>query len=99
LPETQFGQPTLKRHNPKTVRKNTGQDYHGCLIIRVRQSAELNRQVEGWARASMLAQQGDQATTRPLAPDAQGEESNIDSAPGEGFEPSLTAPKAAVLPG
>ncbi len=27
----QFRRPTLKRHNPKTVRKNTGGDYHGCL--------------------------------------------------------------------
>ena len=53
LPETQFRRPTLKHHNPRTVRKNTGQDYHGCLIIRVRQSAELYRQVEGWARAAM----------------------------------------------
>ena len=60
LPDTQFKRPTLKRHNPRTVRKNTGHDYHGCLIIRVRRSAELYRKVEGWARASMLVQ--------PLAP-------------------------------
>jgi len=60
LPDTQFKRPTLKRHNPRTVRKNTGQGYHGCLIIRVRRSAELYRKVEGWARASMLVQ--------PLAP-------------------------------
>ena len=26
---------TLKKHNPKTVRKNVGEDYHGCLVIRV----------------------------------------------------------------
>ena len=32
----QFRRPTLKRHNPKTVRKNTGGDYHGCLRIDVR---------------------------------------------------------------
>jgi transposase len=60
LPDTQFKRPTLKRHNPRTVRKNTGQDYHGCLIIKVRRAAELYRKVEGWARASMLVQ--------PLAP-------------------------------
>lgn len=30
---------TLKRHNPRTSRKNTGQDYHGSLAIRVRKSA------------------------------------------------------------
>jgi transposase len=53
LPVEQFRRPTLKRHNPKTVRKNTGQSYHGCLIIKVRGSAELYRQVEGWAFAAM----------------------------------------------
>jgi len=53
LPTDQFRRPTLKRHNPKTVRKNTGQDYHGCLVIRVRRSAELYRQIEGWASAAM----------------------------------------------
>jgi hypothetical protein len=30
---------TLKRHNPKTLRKNTGEEYHGSLVIRVRKSA------------------------------------------------------------
>jgi transcriptional regulator with XRE-family HTH domain len=53
LPESQFRQPTLKRHNPQTVRKNTGANYHGCLVIKVRHSAELYRQVEGWASAAM----------------------------------------------
>jgi hypothetical protein len=38
----------LKKHNPKTVRKNTGDDYHGCLVVRVRQGAELYRRIEGW---------------------------------------------------
>lgn len=42
-----FGKTTLKRHNPKTVRKNTGADYHGCLVLTVRQSAELYRRIEG----------------------------------------------------
>jgi transposase len=55
LPEEQFRGPTLKRHSPKTIRKNTGQDYHGCLVINVRQSAELYRRVEGWAAAAMAA--------------------------------------------
>ena len=53
LPAEQFRQPTLKRHNPKTVRKNTGESYHGCLIVKVRGSAEMYRQVEGWAFAAM----------------------------------------------
>lgn len=30
---------TLKRNAPRTVRKNTGADYHGCLVVRVRQSS------------------------------------------------------------
>ncbi len=53
LTEEQFRRPTLKRHNPKTIRKNTGESYRGCLIIKVRRSAELYRQVEGWAFAAM----------------------------------------------
>ena len=50
---TQFQRPTLKRHNPKTVRKNVGDGYHGCLTIRVYQSADLYRRIEGWARAAL----------------------------------------------
>ncbi|MBC7270188.1 MAG: hypothetical protein H5T76_16025, partial [Streptomyces sp.] len=42
-----FSKPTLKRHNPKTVRKNTGAAYRGCLMIYVRQSAELYRRMKG----------------------------------------------------
>jgi hypothetical protein len=52
-PEEQFRRPTLKRHNPKTVRKNTGDNYHGCLVVSVRRSADLYRQIEGWACAAM----------------------------------------------
>lgn len=42
-----FSRATLKRHNPRTVRKNTGDTYHGCLVIYVRQSADLYRRMEG----------------------------------------------------
>jgi hypothetical protein len=49
----QFRRPTLKRHNPKTLRKNTGGDYHGCLRIDVRRSSALYRKIEGWAAAAM----------------------------------------------
>jgi transcriptional regulator with XRE-family HTH domain len=38
---------TLKKHNPRTVRKNTSDSYHGCLAIYVRQSADLYRRMEG----------------------------------------------------
>ncbi|MEV0777721.1 hypothetical protein [Streptomyces sp. NPDC050428] len=43
-----FGKTTLKKHNPKTVRKNTGETYHGCLVIHIQQSADLYRRIEGW---------------------------------------------------
>jgi transposase len=49
----QFRKTTLKRHNPKTVRKNVGADYRGCLRVDVRQSSGLYHQIEGWARAAM----------------------------------------------
>ncbi|MEU1076638.1 MULTISPECIES: hypothetical protein [unclassified Streptomyces] len=45
---TAFGKTTLKKHNPKTNRKNTGEGYRGCLVIQVRQSADLYRRIEGW---------------------------------------------------
>lgn len=59
LPEDLFSAPTLKRHNPKTVRKNVGEDYHGCLVIRVRQSRDLYRQIEGWASVALSPRQED----------------------------------------
>jgi hypothetical protein len=43
-----FQKTTIKKHNPKTVRKNVGENYHGCLVIRVSQGAELYRRIEGW---------------------------------------------------
>lgn len=48
VPAERFGKTTLKRHNPKTVRKNAGDSYHGCVIIRVRKSADLYQRIEGW---------------------------------------------------
>nr|WP_179167364.1 hypothetical protein [Streptomyces sp. 13-12-16] len=39
---------TVKKHNPKTVRKNVGDGYRGCLAITVLQGAELYRRIEGW---------------------------------------------------
>ncbi|SPF03829.1 hypothetical protein [Streptomyces sp. MA5143a] len=43
-----FQRTTIKKHNPKTVRKNVGEDYRGCLVIRVAQGADLYRRIEGW---------------------------------------------------
>ena len=89
IPAEQFRRPTLKRHNPKTVRMNTGRDYHGCLVITVRRSVELYRKIEGWASA---------ATAEGHIVSSQAQE-NRQPAPGEGFEPSLETPKISVLPG
>lgn len=51
VPEGRFSRTTLKRHNPKTVRRNVGQGYHGCLTIGVRRSTDLNRRIAGWWQA------------------------------------------------
>jgi hypothetical protein len=45
-----FSRTTLKRHNPRTNRQNRRDGYHGCLVVTVRRSAYLYRQVEGWWR-------------------------------------------------
>jgi len=49
----QFRKTSLKRHNPKTIRKNVGSSYRGCLRIDVRRSSELYHQIEGWVRAAV----------------------------------------------
>jgi hypothetical protein len=56
-PPSQFGKTTIKSHNPKTVRKNIGADYHGCLVVYVRNSAALNLQIEGWFEGLAAAAQ------------------------------------------
>ncbi|MFS8200652.1 hypothetical protein ACLVWQ_18445 [Streptomyces sp. CWNU-52B] len=43
-----FQRTTIKKHNPRTLRKNVGENYRGCLVVRVSQGAELYRRVEGW---------------------------------------------------
>ncbi|QCX77106.1 hypothetical protein C9F11_17250 [Streptomyces sp. YIM 121038] len=55
-----FNKTTIKKHNPKTVRKNVGETYRGCLVIQVRQSAELYRRIEGaWCGIVGAASAGD----------------------------------------
>jgi hypothetical protein len=49
--QEQFLRTTLKHHQPKTVRKNVGEDYHGCLRIDVRRGSDLYREIEGWVEA------------------------------------------------
>ncbi|MFF5857940.1 helix-turn-helix domain-containing protein [Streptomyces sp. NPDC012751] len=43
-----FYKTTLKKHNPRTVRKNTGDTYRGCLMIKVLKGADFYRRIEGW---------------------------------------------------
>ncbi|OIJ62982.1 hypothetical protein [Streptomyces mangrovisoli] len=45
---TELLKTTLKKHRPSTNRKNTGEAYHGCLRVDVRDGAELYRRIEGW---------------------------------------------------
>jgi transcriptional regulator with XRE-family HTH domain len=47
----QFDRATLKRHNPRTIRRNTGAAYHGCLIVTVLQSRVFYQQMAGWFAA------------------------------------------------
>ena len=49
-----FQTTTIKKHNPKTVRKNVGENYRGCLVISVRQCADLYRRIEGWWNGIVL---------------------------------------------
>ena len=45
---TEFRRPTIKTHKPGTVRRNTGEEYRGCLVVSVRRSTDLNRRIAGW---------------------------------------------------
>ncbi|WP_433531396.1 helix-turn-helix domain-containing protein [Micromonospora sp. CA-263727] len=47
LPAHRFQPASLKRHNPATLRRNTGEGYHGCLVINVPRSRELYWRIEG----------------------------------------------------
>ncbi|MGX1914456.1 hypothetical protein ACWIID_37395 [Streptomyces phaeochromogenes] len=42
-----FQRTTIKKHNPRTNRKNTAEAYRGCLVVYVTRSAELYRRMEG----------------------------------------------------
>jgi hypothetical protein len=64
---SQFRSPTLKRHNPKTVRTNVGEDYHGCLRVDVRRSATLYRRIEGWALGAMTPRALNAAQDEPVS--------------------------------
>ncbi|WP_435612072.1 hypothetical protein [Streptomyces sp. bgisy159] len=44
---TTFNKTTIKKHNPKTIRKNIGDSYRGCLVVKVLKGADLYRRIEG----------------------------------------------------
>ncbi|MEV5874461.1 hypothetical protein AB0L75_09580 [Streptomyces sp. NPDC052101] len=57
-----FNKTTIKKHNPKTVRKNTGDNYRGCLVIKVLKGADLYRRIEGsWYGIVEAAREADQS--------------------------------------
>ncbi|MFF5899461.1 hypothetical protein ACFY8O_26545 [Streptomyces argenteolus] len=65
VPRTDFMRATLKKHSPKTTRKNTGEAYRGCLVIYVTKSAELYRRVEGaWYGIVLGAKPADRRNVR-----------------------------------
>ncbi|MEU6068475.1 hypothetical protein ABZ864_29465 [Streptomyces sp. NPDC047082] len=58
---TSFNKTTLKRHNPKTVRKNVGDAYRGCLVVKVLKGADLYRRIEGsWYGIVLSVREADQ---------------------------------------
>lgn len=68
-----FAKPLIKRHNPVTVRKNTGDTYRGCLSIGVRQSRLLYQEIEGLWRGIVLGSVGQGPDTADwLTPSAVG---------------------------
>ncbi|MDN3023124.1 hypothetical protein [Streptomyces sp. S.PB5] len=57
-----FNKTTLKKHNPKTVRKNVGDSYRGCLVIKVLKGADLYRRIEGsWYGIVLSVREADQS--------------------------------------
>jgi transcriptional regulator with XRE-family HTH domain len=47
VPVEAMQRPTLKRHKPSTSRRNTGEEYRGCLVLKVPRSRLLYVRVEG----------------------------------------------------
>lgn len=50
-----FLKTVLKRHNATTIRKNTSEEYRGCLTVRVAGSTRLCRQIDGWFHGIVAA--------------------------------------------
>ena len=89
----QFGKTYLKQHNPQTKRKNTGDRYHGCLRVDVRQSCALYRRITGWVAAATGMADAPEQFMAPRDRPAPEEVTSKNVAPGEGFEPSSDGTK------
>ncbi|WP_435853936.1 hypothetical protein [Streptomyces sparsogenes] len=63
---TDLERTSLKKHNPKTVRKNVGEEYHGCLTVCVRGSADLYRRIEGWWYGIVVGAKSTTSTRCPI---------------------------------
>ena len=84
---SQFRTPTLKRHVTKTVRKNVGDTYSdACEWKSDRAAPSTGRSKPGHQPSCLRPDIDTQLYIEPA------------SAPGEGFEPSLSGPKPLVLP-
>ncbi|MFG2791297.1 hypothetical protein [Streptomyces sp. NPDC048419] len=60
--QSAFNKTTLKRHNPRTVRKNVGDSYRGCLVVKVLKGADLYRRIEGsWYGIVLSVREADQS--------------------------------------
>ena len=57
-PPELFKRPNIERDKRRTVRRNTGADYHGCLQILVYGSRDLYLKIEGWSAAITAAAPG-----------------------------------------
>jgi Homeodomain-like domain len=55
VPFVIFRRPSLKTHNPSTVRYNIGDPYRGCLVVTVPKSRELYWKIEGMMRGIAAA--------------------------------------------
>jgi transposase len=55
VPVESFRRPTLKKHNPSTVRHNVGEPYRGCLVVAVPKSRPLYWRIEGIVRGIGIA--------------------------------------------
>lgn len=55
VPFAAFRRPTIKKHNPRTVRLNVGDDYRGCLIVYVPESRVFYWRMEGIMAGIALA--------------------------------------------